>query len=60
MPPEKMVADLDKEYKALYDYDDMAAFEKKARFFAFPPIEPEGDLTTYEQWLQEYERFKTA
>jgi spermidine/putrescine transport system substrate-binding protein len=54
------IAQLPPDIKALYDYDDMAAFERKARFFAFPPIEPEGDLTTYEQWLQEYERFKTA
>ena len=36
------------------------AFGKKARFFAFPPIEPDGTHATFSDWLKAYERFKTA
>jgi len=54
------IAQLPPNIKALYAYDDIETFGKKARFYAFPPTEPEGDLTTYQEWLQEYERFKTA
>ena len=46
--------------RALYPYDDIDDFGKKAGFFAFPPTEPEGDLTTFSDWLKAYERFKTA
>lgn len=54
------IANLDPKIKALYPYDDMASFAKKARFFDFPPLKPEGDYTTWSDWLKEYERFKTA
>lgn len=46
--------------RGIYGYDDMEAFGKKARFYTFPPLEPEGDLVGYQDWLAEYERFKTA
>ena len=35
-------------------------YGKKASFFGFPPTEPDGDLTTFSDWLKAYERFKTA
>ena len=46
--------------RQIYAYDDIENFGRKAKFYTFPPIKPEGDLTTYQDWLQEYERFKTA
>ena len=46
--------------RALYPYDDIANYGKKASFFGFPPVEPEGDLTTFSDWLKAYERFKAA
>ena len=38
------VAALPPEIRALYPYDDIADYGKKAGFFGFPPTEPEGDL----------------
>lgn len=46
--------------RQIYAYDDIENFGQKARFYAFPPIEEEAGLATYQQWLQAYERFKTA
>jgi spermidine/putrescine transport system substrate-binding protein len=54
------VAALPAEIRALYPYDDIADYGKKAGFFGFPPTEPEGDLTTFSDWLKAYERFKAA
>jgi spermidine/putrescine-binding protein len=54
------VAALPADIRALYPYDDIANYGKKASFFGFPPVEPEGDLTTFSDWLKAYERFKTA
>lgn len=54
------VAALPADIKALYPYDDIANYGKKASFFGFPPVEPEGDLTTFSDWLKAYERFKAA
>jgi spermidine/putrescine transport system substrate-binding protein len=48
------------EIKALYPYDSIEDFGKKAGFFAFPPTEPDGTHTTFSDWLKAYERFKTA
>lgn len=57
---EEAVAQLPEDLKILYPYDDIAAFERKAGFFGFPPIEPEEGLTTFPDWLRAYERFKAA
>ena len=54
------IAALDPAIKALYPYDDIENFGKKAKFFAFPPSESDGKHTTYTEWLAEYDRFKTA
>lgn len=54
------VAALTPEIRALYPYDDIANYGQKAGFFGFPPTEPEGDLTTFSDWLRAYERFKAA
>jgi spermidine/putrescine transport system substrate-binding protein len=54
------VAKLKPDIKALYPYDSIEDFGKKAGFYSFPPTEPEGDLTTFQQWMKSYERFKSA
>ena len=46
--------------RALYPYDSIEDFGKKAGFFAFPPTEADGKLATFSDWLKAYERFKTA
>jgi spermidine/putrescine-binding protein len=57
---EEAIAQLDPDAAALYPYDDMAAFGEKAKFYAFPPLEPDGSLATFDDWLEEYQRFKSA
>lgn len=54
------VAALPADIKALYPYDEIEDYGQKASFFGFPPVEPEGDLTTFSDWLKAYERFKAA
>ena len=54
------IAALDPAIRALYPYDSIEDFGKKAGFFAFPPTEPDGKLTTFSDWLKAYERFKSA
>ncbi len=54
------IASLDPAIKALYPYDDIENFGKKAKFYTFPPSEPDGKHATYTEWLAEYDRFKTA
>ena len=51
---------LDASVKDIYPYGDMDGFAKKAKFYTFPPIEETEGLTSYQDWLNEYERFKTA
>lgn len=54
------IAALDPAIRALYPYDSIEDFGKKAGFFAFPPTEPDGIHATFSDWLKAYERFKTA
>jgi len=54
------VAQLEPAIRDLYPYGDIANYGKKAGFYGFPPVEPEGDFTTFSQWLKAYERFKAA
>jgi spermidine/putrescine transport system substrate-binding protein len=54
------IAALDPSVKALYPYDAIEDFGKKARFYEFPPIKADGTHATYGDWMKEYERFKTA
>jgi spermidine/putrescine transport system substrate-binding protein len=54
------VAALDPAIKALYPYDSIEDFGKKAGFYSFPPTEPDGTLTTFQEWMKSYERFKSA
>lgn len=51
---------LDPAARSLYPYDDMDSLGAKAKFYAFPPLEEDGEHATFEDWLKAYERFKTA
>jgi spermidine/putrescine transport system substrate-binding protein len=46
--------------KALYPYDNLAEFEKKAKFFPMPPLEPDGTHASYADWQAAYQKFKAA
>ncbi len=46
--------------RALYPYDNLAEFEKKAKFFPMPPLEPDGKHTSYADWQAAYQKFKAA
>jgi spermidine/putrescine-binding protein len=46
--------------KSLYPYDNLAEFQKKAKFFPMPPLQPDGKHASYEDWQAAYQRFKSA
>jgi len=46
--------------KALYPYDNLSEFEKKAKFFPMPPLEPDGTHASYADWQAAYQKFKAA
>jgi spermidine/putrescine transport system substrate-binding protein len=46
--------------RALYPYDNLAEFEKKAKFFPMPPLEPDGKHASYADWQAAYQKFKAA
>jgi spermidine/putrescine transport system substrate-binding protein len=46
--------------RALYPYDNLSEFEKKAKFFPMPPLEPDGKHASYADWQAAYQRFKAA
>lgn len=46
--------------RSLYPYDNLAEFEKKAKFFPMPPLEPDGKHASYSDWQAAYQKFKAA
>ena len=46
--------------KDYYPYDDLDGLADRATFFAFPPLEEGSGKTTFNEWLEAYERFKAA
>ncbi len=54
------IAALPESLGGIYPYDTIDNFGEKASFFVFPPVEADGVLATYSDWLVAYERFKTA
>ena len=54
------IEQLDPESRALYPYDDPAGFAEKATFYTFPPLEEDGTHATFDDWVKEWERFKSA
>jgi spermidine/putrescine transport system substrate-binding protein len=51
---------LSPELRGLYPYDNMAEFEKKAKFFPMPPLKPDGVHASYDDWQAAYQKFKAA
>src|SRR5215510_12995593 len=54
------IAKLQPGTKALYPYDNLGEFEKKAKFFPMPPLEPDGKHASYADWQAAYQKFKAA
>lgn len=48
------------ENQAIYRYGDLAKTFERARFYPFWPLEPEGAMVTFDQVLEEYQRFLKA
>jgi hypothetical protein len=46
--------------RSLYPYDNLAEFQKKAKFFPMPPLEPDGTHASYTDWQAAYQKFKAA
>jgi spermidine/putrescine-binding protein len=51
---------VDEANRGIYRYDDLEGFLTKARFNPFWPLEPEGDFVTFDQVIEEYQRFLKA
>ena len=54
------IAQLAPEAKALYPYDNIEEFSQRVGFYPVAPLEPEGDIATFDDWKKEYLRFKNA
>jgi spermidine/putrescine transport system substrate-binding protein len=54
------IAKLQPDTKALYPYDNLSEFQKKAKFFPMPPLKPDGVHASYEDWQAAYQKFKSA
>jgi spermidine/putrescine-binding protein len=48
------------ENQAIYRYGDLGQTFERARFYPFWPLEPEGASVTFDQVLEEYQRFLKA
>jgi len=46
--------------REIYRYGELEALFKKARFYPFWPLEPEGEFVTHDQTQEEYQRFLKA
>jgi spermidine/putrescine-binding protein len=56
----KAVPELPAELRESYDYGDLDTFMQRARLQPVPPTEPEGDIATYDDFLEEYQRLLKA
>ena len=56
----KAIEALDPASRALYPYDDPGGFAEKATFYAFPPLEEDGVHATFDDWVNEWDRFKAS
>jgi spermidine/putrescine-binding protein len=48
------------ENRVIYRYDDLPALFEKAHFYPFWPLEADGDHVTFDQVLEEWQRFLKA
>ncbi len=46
--------------RAFYSYDDMEGFASKAGFYAFPPLEEGSGFTSWNDWQEAYQEFRSA
>ena len=46
--------------RSLCPYDNLAEFERKAKFFPMPPLQPDGKHASYSDWQAAYQKFKAA
>ena len=56
----KAVPQLPAELRDSYNYGDLDSFMTKARLQPVPPTEAEGDVATYDDFLEEYQRLLKA
>lgn len=54
------IAKLQPSTRELYPYDNLGEFQKKAKFFPMPPLEPDGKHASYSDWQAAYQKFKAA
>jgi spermidine/putrescine transport system substrate-binding protein len=57
---EQAVELMDEQTRSIYPYDNLESVFEKAPNFDIPPREPEGDLTTLDDWNKAWERFRAA
>lgn len=48
------------ENKTMYQYENLAKLFETARLYKFFPLESDGSVVTYDQMLEEYQRFQKA
>lgn len=48
------------ENRQIYQYDNLQALFERARFYPFWPLEPDGRHVTFDQVIEEYQRFLKA
>jgi spermidine/putrescine-binding protein len=51
---------VDAKNKEIYQYGNLEKLFEKARFYPFWPLEPDGNNVTFDQVLEEYQRFLKA
>lgn len=51
---------LEPEVRALYDYDNLDAYFSHAHLYPMFPMQSDGEHVTFDEMLQEYERFLSA
>jgi len=54
------IGQLPPETKALYPYDNIEEFSQRVGFYPVAPLEPEGEIATFDDWKREYLRVKNA
>lgn len=57
---QRAIPDLSEANRSLYRYGDLATFTKSARLYPFFPLEKSGDIASYDEVLQEFERVLKA
>jgi spermidine/putrescine transport system substrate-binding protein len=56
----RAVPELPEDLRKSYNYDDLDSFMTKARLQPVPPTVPEGEIASYDDFLEEYQRLLKA